>query len=217
MNKMLSIMRREYVEIVRKKSFIIGLFVVPIIIGGAMFVPILLMKMKVQEQRRLAVLDGTGRLYDHVVSQLDGELKDGRPEYVIRPAPAEDDPLEAQKALTEEINRDKLDAFIVIPHDLYENRKAEYFGKTVGNLSEIRRFQSVLTEAVVSHRLGKEGLDPEAVKAWTKRVNLSTVKIVKGQQRRGGFAQEFVGSFIFAMMLYMMLILYDPLIIGSEH
>ena len=208
MGKTLVIIAREYVAIVRKKSFLIGLFLVPGIMALAFLVPILMMKMKAGKQRNIAVIDHTGRLSGGLVSQLDGKLKDGRPEYLIRLEPSDADTARVQARLIEEIDGGDLDALLVIPAAVYEGEEAAYYGKTVGNVDETNRLQGILTEAVVAHRLGEQGLDPKSVREWTKRVVIKTVKISRGKQKESGFIQEYFGSFLFAVMLYLVLIIY---------
>ena len=208
MGKTLVIIAREYVAIVRKKSFLIGLFLVPGIMALAFLVPILMMKMKAGKQRNIAVIDHTGRLSGGLVSQLDGKLKDGRPEYLIRLEPSDADTARVQARLIEEIDGGDLDALLVIPAAVYEGEEAAYYGKTVGNVDETNRLQGILTEAVVAYRLGEQGLDPKSVREWTKRVVIKTVKISRGKQKESGFIQEYFGSFLFAVMLYLVLIIY---------
>jgi ABC-2 type transport system permease protein len=72
--------------------------------------------------------------------------------------------------------------------------------------------RTILTQCVVAHRLGEQGLDPIQVKEWTRRVDLKTIKLVKGKERRGGFGAEFLSSFVFAMMLYMVIIGYGIMV-----
>ena len=212
MGKTLKIIRREYIEIVRKKSFLIGLFLMPIFIVAIILLPVLMAFMEVEQQKRIAVIDLTDGLYEPFVAGLEGKLKDGRPEYVIRREDTAGDLEAAKRQLAGEIDRGKLNAYLLIPADIYERGDAEYYGKSVSNLPEIRRLRDILTRIVVEHRLAKQGLDAEAVREWTRRVKLEGIKIVKGKEERSHFAQEFIVSFIFMMILYMMVILYGVVV-----
>lgn len=208
MGKTLSIIAREYVAIVRKKSFVIGLLVVPGIMIVALIMPILMMKLKVEKQLRLAVIDHTGQLHGALVAELDGTLTDGRPEYLIQTfTPAEGDTA-LQDSLLNVIGLGRLDALLVIPGGVYEGREVTFYGKSVGDVMEHRRLAGILTEAVVARQLDEQGLDSELVRKWTKRIELKTVKIEKGRQRKTGFVQEYLVVFILAMMLYFVLLIY---------
>ncbi|MCZ6633637.1 MAG: ABC transporter permease, partial [bacterium] len=205
------IIRREYTEVVRKKSFWMGMFSVPLIMGIAFVVPFLLTKVKVDQQKRLAVIDGTGTIYEAFAAGLDGKLKDGRSEYRLEQVYGEDVDA-ARKRLSEAIIKDKLDAYLVIPADIYEQGKATYYGKNVSDPIETRRLRDLLTRIVVEHRLDRRGLDPVLVRKWTQRVSLGSVKVEKGGEKESGFGEEFLSSFAFVMVLYMMVILYGVMV-----
>ena len=210
-NKTVVIIRREYTEVVRKKSFWIGMFSVPLIMGIAFVVPFLLTKVKADQQKRLAVLDGTGTIYEGLAAGLDGKLKDGRSEYRLEQIYGEDVDA-AKKRLSEAINEEKLDAYLVVPEDVFEQGKATYYGKNVSDPVEMRRLRDLLTRFVVEHRLDQQGLDPASVRKWTRRVDLGSVKVEKGGEKKSGFGEEFISSFVFVMVLYMMVILYGVMV-----
>ena len=84
MHKTWMIVRREYRESVRKKSFWIGTLVFPLIMGLLFAVPIGLSRVTPDEQKTLAVVDLTERLAGPLRDNLaDRKLADGRPRYVI--------------------------------------------------------------------------------------------------------------------------------------
>ncbi len=212
MNKILKIVRREFVEIVRKKSFLIGLFLVPVFVVASILVPVFLARVDVGKQKRIAVVDRTGILYGPLEARLDERLEDGRPEYLlqeVRPGP---DLETTRRQLTSEINAGKLDAYLVVPPDIFEKGEAGFYGKNVSDIRQVGRLRSALTHIVVAHRLAQRGLDPEEVREWTRRVQLQTLKIVKGKEKKSGFAREYFTSFAFAMLLYMVTILYGIMV-----
>ena len=61
MNKMFAVMKREYIQAVRKKMFIIMTILLPFLMAGITILPGLLLA-KGMGSKRIAVLDGTGRL-----------------------------------------------------------------------------------------------------------------------------------------------------------
>ena len=61
MNKMLAVLKREYIQTVRKKSFIIMTLIFPFLMAGLMIIPGVLMA-KGMGVKRIAILDGTGKL-----------------------------------------------------------------------------------------------------------------------------------------------------------
>ena len=75
MNKMLAVIKREYLQAVRKKMFIVMTFLFPLLMVGAMTVPGLMMS-RTLTGRRIAVVDGTGQLRDAFTRANEGEKPD---------------------------------------------------------------------------------------------------------------------------------------------
>lgn len=212
MNKTLKIVRREFVEIVRKKSFLIGLFLVPVFVVASVLVPVLLARVDMGKQKRIAVVDQTGILYQPLEARLDERLEDGRPEYLLHEVRPGTDLETTRRQLTSEINAGTLDAYLVVPSDVFEKGEAGFYGKNVSDIQQVGRLQNALSQIVVAHRLAQRGLDPESVRKWTRRVQLQTLKIVKGKEKKSGFAREYFTSFAFAMLLYMVTIIYGIMV-----
>ena len=61
MNKMLAVLKREYLAAVRKKMFIIMTILFPVLMSAAMLLPGLMVARGLGE-KAVAVLDGTGKL-----------------------------------------------------------------------------------------------------------------------------------------------------------
>jgi len=61
MNKMLAVLKREYLAAVRKKMFIIMTILFPVLMSAAMLLPGLMVARGLGE-KQVAVLDGTGKL-----------------------------------------------------------------------------------------------------------------------------------------------------------
>ena len=64
MKKILTIARREYQAMVGTKAFIIGLAMMPVLMAGGMVIPGLLKGLRESEERRIAVVDQTGQMFE---------------------------------------------------------------------------------------------------------------------------------------------------------
>lgn len=64
MRKILTIARREYQAMVATKAFVIGMAMMPILMLGGIWLPGLLQGFQKSEERLIAVVDGTGQLFD---------------------------------------------------------------------------------------------------------------------------------------------------------
>jgi len=64
MKKIQAVAKAEYMQAVRSKAFLIGVFMMPVIMGGSIAAQILLADNKDLSDRRCAIVDGTGNLYE---------------------------------------------------------------------------------------------------------------------------------------------------------
>jgi ABC-2 type transport system permease protein len=67
MNKVYTILSREYLNIVKKKSFIISAILTPVLMIGAMLIPAFFAEMTVIKERRIAVIDGTSYVLNDLI------------------------------------------------------------------------------------------------------------------------------------------------------
>lgn len=63
MKKILTIARREFQAMVATKAFLIGIAMMPILMLGGTWIPGLLKGMEKSEDRRIAIIDGSGQLF----------------------------------------------------------------------------------------------------------------------------------------------------------
>jgi ABC-2 type transport system permease protein len=67
MNRIITIINREYLNIVKKKSFIISALLTPILMIGLMFIPTFFAEMTVIRERKIVVLDGTQYVFESLI------------------------------------------------------------------------------------------------------------------------------------------------------
>ena len=78
MQKILTIARREYQAMVATKAFVIGIALMPVMMLGGMWIPGLLKGMERAEDRIIAIVDGSGQLFESlqmVANQRNQKLK----------------------------------------------------------------------------------------------------------------------------------------------
>src|SRR5258707_6974730 len=88
------IMRREYLERVRSKAFIIATVLGPLLTGALMIIPALVAG-KAGKPLRLAVLDASGKLAASVEAELAGRRRDDVARFIVEPSGQ--GPLEARE------------------------------------------------------------------------------------------------------------------------
>ncbi len=206
--KVVHIIKREYLEQVRKKSFIISTILAPIIIGVFYSIPLLGVFFVPNEQVSVAVLDRTGLLGDKFVESLDDTLKDGRERYQVRVYGPGDADMEARKEmLVAAIASDALDVLIELPDTVLEAGEVNYISKEVFNERIMDDFRDKLNPVVVNQRLANRGLDFDEVAKMTERIRLNENKITKsGVMEEKQVVGQLVMVFVFVIILYMTLL-----------
>src|SRR6266850_2375086 len=70
MRKFLAVVKREYTERVRAKMFIVVTLLAPVVISGFAVAPSLIFSIKSGGPLRIAVVDGTGKLYANLYNAV---------------------------------------------------------------------------------------------------------------------------------------------------
>src|SRR5216683_8318199 len=76
MRKFLAVVRREYTQRVRAKMFIVVTVLAPVVISGFAVAPALIFSIKTGGPVRIAVVDGTGKLYASLYNTLMNDATD---------------------------------------------------------------------------------------------------------------------------------------------
>lgn len=212
MRKILAVVRREYLQIVRTKGFIIGTILGPVIIGLFILIPMAVSMMDIEKQETLGIIDVQGDIFNKLDEKLNIKLKDGRRRFVLERCRAEADVERLKEVLNQKVLKEELSGYIYIPENIERGGQAEYVSKHVSDFDKIRSIQEALNSVVVAKRLKTAGLDPGDVAEYMQRVSFSTKKVTERglEEETGG---TFVISYILVLILYMTLILYGQIIL----
>ncbi|RMH17065.1 MAG: ABC transporter permease [Gemmatimonadetes bacterium] len=204
MNSVLVVMRREYLQRVRNRWFILGTIALPVFMIAVFAIPIFLEARGERAERRIAVVDETGRLAAAVVERLEGSFD-------VDAVPYTDGVYEA---LQSRVDEGEIAGFLVLDEGTLREGRATYQGDGRPGTVRRLRLQQAVTEAVVAHRLAESGADVDVAALlaggdidW---VNLSEEE-PEGAERAVGLVTGFVGSFF----LYMILLLYGVQVMRS--
>jgi len=126
--KLLKIAKREYLQRVKRKSFLIGTILGPLIMGVMILAPALIMSRGGQRQTRMAIADMTGSIYSEFTAGLSDTLADGNMLFQFTQLKVEGpDEFEALKNdLNLQVNEDIIDGYLYIPEDKNSIEKKNY-------------------------------------------------------------------------------------------
>ncbi len=211
MHKMWTAFRREYFSRVKTKGFIIGTILFPVFLGVLFVVPTLMMLVKSDKPKQIAVVDQTGEILDSLLVALNDKNEAGERLYALIAHDADD--LEAsKKTLSASVEEGGLDGYIIIPASIYENGAAEYHSKTVTNFQENNRIESALNRAVTDKRLQRSGLEPEKVRGLMREVHLDAIPVGSGTEEKNNAGMTFGIAYFLGFFIYMAMFIYGALV-----
>lgn len=218
MRKTFVVFKREYLQAVRRKMFIFMTFAFPALMAALMVVPSVLM-MRGLGEKRIAVIDGTGKLRDAYVHPVVRKPKtDLQAQLRSREAPQSmqieyvDHATDPQPYFVRMSQREKdgqLDGVLIIPSDALANIDAhmKFYSRNATDFVSQERLSSMTNRAIQRFRLQARGLDSEDLERMMTEMTLDAVQISKtGEQKKGGGANFFVGFILCALLVFPTLI-----------
>ncbi len=216
MKKLITIIKREYLTRVRTKGFIIGTILMPVFILGISIVPALVTVITSEEQKTIAVIDFTQKAYEGLQRELDQTNDAGQRIYLLKRLIVKPENLEPVKQeLIKEVDQEKFFGILIIPPDVFETNRVEFYAKNVSNFRQNQQIQDAVSRVIREIRIRQAGLDQELVESITREVNLTTFKIGPGGEKKEERGQTFIVAYILVFFLYMAMILYGNFVLRA--
>ena len=211
--RVLLVARREYLERVRSRAFVVSTILGPLIMTAFTLGPGLLMTRQRGKPLRLSVLSASDVLRADVERALSRRKVAGRERFLVQPRPAVGFE-QAESDLQGRVVKGDLDGYLRLPRDALERSVAEYFGKNVSNVMDITLLDKAVEEAFVARRLSSEGLPPEKIEQLTRKLDLKTIRLTEkgAREDRGG---TFLLSMVLLTMLYATLAMWGAALMNG--
>lgn len=236
MKKFLAVIKREYLQRVRTKFFIVSTVMGPVVLGLFAVLPVYIANMSFGGATRLAVIDQSGKLYDAFQnaltteetedvdskdedtasnSQVQGDSRFGSQKFQIEPVLLTGRTLEqAKRDLNERVRANELDGYVVIPADILGNGKPEFYGRSTGDIFTRDTVADRLSRAVREQRLAENKIDQRLLREASRRVTLVSTKINdRGEEKVSG--SGFTLVFSFGLLIYVAVLLYGQTVLGA--
>ena len=228
MAKLWAIIKREYLERVRSKWFLIGTFLGPVFFGAIIIVPAYIAsKSKAgTEVNNTVILDVTrtgfgNRLADVIVggpagtkpaAQLVSSAATTRPIVrVIDPSLL----AAAETTATHEVMNNSRSGYLVVDERTIEGEFVRYAGRSATSIPDMERLRSAVKEAVLATRLENAGLNASKTRDITFiPLQYSTERITEKGRGGSGMASVMFG-FAIGFLLYISIILYGQAVMSG--
>lgn len=210
MDKLKAIIKREYLTRVRSKGFIIGTILSPLIMSSFILLPVLIGRTGGQDKFQIVALDqsGDGLLFESLTVAL-APTKPGQPQYEIsREEVDSQEQLDTRRqALSQRVADKQLDGYLILPRDALRQEEIKFYAKNATSLTNSRRLEGALRNAISERRIALEGLDAERIRNLTKGVELTVVN-ARGESEGG----RVIMAFILVMFIYITVLLYGMVV-----
>lgn len=222
MSKFWVILKREYVQVVKKKSFIIGIILTPILMGGFTLIPALLVRTKASTAEKLAVIDQSGlNIGQRFGKSLERyKLDDSITNYYkinnIFEVEKDNDIRfnEINDSLRQLIIDKEIKYFLVIKPEAHLIDTNIFLVTNSDNFVTLNRFERRLSDVLSSIRLDMSeiNLEVDSILNLTKRIDLKT-KDAKGESIP--FMIKYFSAIIFVGIMFGMIFGYGQLVMRS--
>jgi ABC-2 type transport system permease protein len=207
MARFLPVARREYLERVRTKAFVIGTILAPLLMSALMILPATMAQRQRGKALRIAVVDVGGSLKPAIEHALARAREGDQTRFLIEPI-GEGEPESARSRLVRAVVEGRLDGFLVLPEHALERSAAEYYGKNVTNRGDIRLLDRVVEEVLIGARLASAGLDADRVRKLTRPLDLKTIRVSERGEREDRGMTTFLFSTTMMMLLYVSVLMW---------
>jgi ABC-2 type transport system permease protein len=198
--KVRAIIKREYVEHIRRKAFWIFTILMPLM-WIAFFAVSIFTQTRASGVRHIAVIDPTGKYFTPLQNEIIHGKDAARFELTNAPVPpAGVDALRAD--LRKQIEARKIDGYLLLDPDAIASGKVTYRASSVSDYSYQERLERHLNNVLLRDRLLSRGIAPGAIAELEKTVSIDARRA--DDKESGGF----MVSMVFFIFLYVTLIQY---------
>ena len=223
MSKFLIVFKREYAQVVKKKSFVVGLILMPVLMLAFVLLPALLAHMKADGTERLAIIDQTERSIGNQFAESLNEYKltddEDTPYYSVEQVytidPGDFARFRAvEDSLREQINDKNIKYFLVLKQDADLVDSSMYIVTNSDNFRSLRRFERKLSNLMASVRLEMSdiNLSVDSALSLTRSIDL-VVRDTKGESMP--FLTKYFSALVFVMVLFGTILGYGQLVMRS--
>jgi ABC-2 type transport system permease protein len=220
--KLWAVIRREFLERVQTRAFVIGCLLGPVFIAGVLFLPayLALRNVRVAGTSSLIVIDATGtglgaRLRTTLTTPASAPTASTSASNIEVRVTAPNEIAAAESLATKAVIAKTVDGYVVLDERTLRGQRARYAGRKATAVGDMRRLEQALRQSALAQRLATANVNPSLVDSLSQsRLVLESERLT--EQGRGSDASRranlmFAGAVAF--LLYMSMILYGQMVL----
>jgi ABC-2 type transport system permease protein len=241
MRKLFAVVKREYIQRVRTKFFVVATILGPLLMAGFTIVPALMFGIKAGGPTHLAIVDQTGKMYERVAKEINSSESPDEEPQADRPPPGVKDPKQGpeqagrmmpgsfaveqvrvdnrsiddlKRALDARVQNKDLDGYVILPGSLLQNGQPEFHARNTADLFTKGHVENAISRAVRSERLVEANIDEKLIRKASQPVRLRTFEAGSrsGESKGEG---SFYLVFGLGLLIYMSVLLYGQFVLGA--
>lgn len=206
--KSLTIIKKEYKMIVKKKSFLISTILTPVMMAGFIFLPMLLTKVG-RGVKDIAVADLSGKIEAEFIQKSQEVQKTLKFHLAESKSQTKEELIDIYK---KKILDKDVDGFLLIPKDIKNNRQILFFALNISDFETNKYISSTVQKIISRQILDEQNIDPKIVKEATRSVNFETFKVKKEGVTKTSSGMEYLMAIFMLTILFSIIMAYGQLI-----
>ncbi len=223
------IIKREYLERVRTRSFLILTLLLPGIMTVVMILPAKLATMG-EKAQHVVVVTSTPQFGEMVrqrflsastATDVDDEANPDtssakqppEPEYTID---VDANPTETERAaLRDKVTSQAIDGFLWLSDDALASGTVTWTSRNMAGFGERQRLSATLNRIIQFERLSKSGLTSAQADGVLKPIKIEAVRMERGREAKDSGGGKFLEVVVMVMLLYMAVLFYGISVMRS--
>src|SRR6185503_12716911 len=232
MKKFLSVVKREYIQRVRAKMFIVSTILLPVVMSLFLLVPAIILSIETPPMR-VAVVDQTGRMYSQIRQALfndqqqtvTGNVSAGAQRttprrnfsrFNLEEVKATDQSLDQIRAsLDQRMRARELEGYVILSPDFLSHGKAQFITRNPGDVFSTQVLQSVINRATREQRLIDAKVDTKTRQELFEPIELQSVKAGATGSQQSNSRASFAVVFGVGFVMYLAILMYGQIVLGA--
>ncbi len=207
MSKTAIVIRKEYLERVKSKGFIISTILIPVLMASFIVIPILVTFLSRDSKTVVAIYDATGKYHSAIEAAF-------QKQETLSMLWVDWQKESEREATLKGIETGKISGYLLLKEE-QGKLEAVYTAKNIVDFSINRKIESTIQKAVNRLILKNKGFTDDEIATLEKPIELKTQKISGGAQGDKGALSEFLLAYVMVMLIYGTLLTYGITVMSS--
>lgn len=232
--KMWTIIKKEYKQIVKKKSFVISTILTPVLMAAFIFLPMLLTKVG-REEKVIEIADYSGLIHQQFVVRSQGDAEAvNQLKLKFQPVENKDNRNQRQNVLIQEYEKaiaenkeanlqlldvykhmileKQIDGLVLIPTNVRDTRRVYFCATNISDFSTNKYITSTVQKILSEKILTEQNIELTVVADAIRDIELGTFKVKKEGTTQTTSGIEYMMSIFMLTILFSIIMAYGQLI-----